>query len=184
MKPQRDNELMMATPVEVQTQAKILADYKIKHEALLKERSVLEYRRLEVNTRAGSLTKVEQDELANINHRMDQISAAIAELVREETKTIPDTELIAKQAAKQELFVKVQASIPPPPSGSYTIAHSAIAAGDVISYLKFTQYLNPYGRKRQCDTDLENLMSVIGKDVSNGLGELQKLITDILKATK
>ena len=152
-------------------------------QALLAERAKLETERLTLDKQAGSLSTAQKTRLTEINSRLDQISAeSLALTKQEETAALPDKNAAVKQAAKETLVQQVTAAIPPPPKGSYNIVHTAVAAGDIISYIKFTQHLNPYGRKRQCDSDLENLMAVINKDINNKLAEHKQTALEIAKA--
>ena len=165
-----------------QQQQVILDDINKQIQALMDQRSALDKQKLDLIKQTGSLTSTQQATLNDINNKIDQISVASAALITREETITTSTDAIAKQAAKEALVTQIKLSIPPPPAGAINIVHSSVAAGDIISYIKFTQYLNPYGRRRQCDADLENLMAVIGKSADNELAEYTKHITDLTNA--
>ena len=147
------------------------------------QRATLEAQKLTLNKQAGSLTASQQSLLTAINAQLDQIAVAAAALItKDEPTAAPDTDAAGKQAAKEELLKQVVVFIAPPPPGALNIVHSTVAANDMLSYMKFTQYLNPYGRKRQCDTDLENIMGVLSGDISNQLAEYIQLGKTVVKA--
>lgn len=130
----------------------------------------------------GTLTSAQRARQAEINIELDKISVQMVALTKESESISTDDAV--KKAAKQDLFKQITAELAPPPPGSIAIIHGTPAPDDMISYMKFTQYLNPYGRKRQCDSDLENLMSIVNKDLNNAIGENQELVKKIAETVK
>ena len=146
------------------------------HAALLTERANLEAERLLLVANINNLTQAQKDRVIAINTRLDQIASEIALLVKADTLPNFPTDALARKAAKEDLANKVILTVPPPPKGAYQIIHSTPESGDLISYMKLTQHLNPYGRYRKCDIDLENIMSVLGKDFDNSIGEALEFV--------
>jgi len=150
----------------------------VQQQALLAERAALDAERLSI-VRQSPLTAAQTTRVAEIDNRLNQISISSAALTATPTDNTLPVEDLTKTAAKAELAKQVTLTVPSPPKGSYTIVHGNVQKGDLISYMKFTQYLNPYGRKRQCDIDLENLMIVINKDMNNQIAEYKELAKEI-----
>lgn len=155
-----------------------------KQEALLKEREALDKEQLTL-MRIAEPSEEQKKRKADINDRLNQIAVEMQTLAQTtQSETDDPTKDPVKAIAKQELFKTIQSTLPPPDKGKFNVVHGNITPGDMISYMKFTQYLNPYGRKRQCDTDLENLMAVINKSVNNSMGEYKELAKKVVKTAK
>ena len=151
--------------------------YMVQYDQLLAKRAALETeKRTLINQ--GNLSTAQTARLAEIDSELNKISSDVEALKSHTTDSL-STEDVARTAAKQELATQVIATVPPPPPGAYKIVHGIVQKGDIISYMKFTQHLNPYGRKRQCDTDLENLVAVINKDFNNQAGEYKEIVKEI-----
>jgi hypothetical protein len=170
---------MSTTPVKTNIQT--LDTHTKNQQALLQKKAALDN---ELNSLIilGTLTSAQKARQAEINIELDQISVQMIVLTKEsETISTDDT---VRKAAKQDLYKQITATLAPPPPGAITIIHGTPAPDDMISYMKFTQYLNPYGRKRQCDSDLENLMAIVNKDLNNAIGENQELVKKIAETIK
>lgn len=152
--------------------------YLTKHDALMTKRAALDSEKHALLAQGSSLTQAQKDRLVAIDTELNQISSDIEDLKKQTTDSL-STEDVARDATKKELVTQVVATVPAPPKGSYTVVHGIVQKGDLISYMKFTQHLNPYGRKRQCDTDLENLVSIINKSFNNQVGEYQEIVQEI-----
>ncbi|MCI4436605.1 MAG: hypothetical protein JHC33_07325 [Ignisphaera sp.] len=151
--------------------------YLAQHDKLLLKRSTLEAEKRRIQFQSN-LTETQKSRIAAIDAELNDIASNTEEL-KKQTDDNLSTEDVARAATKQGLATQVIATVPPPPVGAYKIIHGIVQKGDLVSYMKFTQHLNPYGRKRQCDTDLENLMAVINKDFNNQVGEYEDLVKEI-----
>ena len=128
----------------------------------------------EVRARISELDK----QIATINTQLSVNSLAKSEV----GSTTPDQ--IAAAKTKQTLLSSILETVPPPAPGLLSIifpSSAAVKSADLMTYMTLTQHLNPYGRKRQCDTDLENLMGILNKDLLNSLGD-NKSLFDALTA--
>jgi len=160
----------------------VVDQYTAQHNTLIAQRDALETEKLSILTHTP-MSVADQTRLNEINNSLAQIAMATVALIdtpASEADVVLPTDQIALQAAREASVKQIIATIPPPPPGAYHIVHSKVMKGDMIGYMNATQYLNPYGRKRQCDTDLENIMSVINKDMNNHVAELNALTTKIL----
>jgi hypothetical protein len=152
--------------------------YLSKYDTLMAKRATLDAEKHALLSQGNSLTQGQKDRLTSIDTELNQISSDIEDLKGQTTDSL-STEDIARDATKKELATQVIATVPAPPKDSYTVVHGIPQKGDIITYMKFTQHLNPYGRKRQCDTDLENLVSIINKSFNNQIGEYQEIVQEI-----
>jgi nicotinate-nucleotide pyrophosphorylase len=149
-----------------------------KHKELLAKKALLDAEFLSLVSQTNN-TAAQQARVAAINNELVEISIELKSLTGlKEADSLP-ADTIVKDAAKQDLVKEVIVKHPAPPPGALNIVHGQVQKNDIISYMTFTQYLNPYGRKRQCDIDLENLMSVINKDCNNQIAEYQDLAKEI-----
>lgn len=160
-----------------------LVDFENKHKELLDKQATLKQEQLTLLQQ--SRTAEQEARLNNITNEIIQIKSDLTELTKEISAVTLPTETIIKDTIKQDNVKEITAKQPPPPKGAVNIIHGHVKNNDIINYMNFTQYLNPYGRKRKCDEDLENLMSVINKDCNNQLAEYAKLtkeISDLVKS--
>lgn len=127
----------------------------------------------EVRARISDLDK----QIATINTQL--ATNSLAESVV--SGATPDQ--IATAKTKQALLSTVLEKVSPPAPGLLSIIYpsAAVKSADLMTYMTLTQHLNPYGRKRQCDTDLENLMGILNKDLLNSLGD-NNVLFDALAA--
>lgn len=139
---------------------------------LLKERARLDsiFSRLSSKQNPTDADKAQiadiQTQIFNIITQLEKNKMAESEIIH---SVIPEGILLAAQ--KQELLKTILITTDKPAPGMLSIVHPTISPADVISYMTLTQHLNPYGRKRQCDTDLENLMAIINIELLNAMGD-------------
>ena len=120
-------------------------------------------------------------QIATINTQLDDNSKA------QSTALGTTPEKLAAAQTKQALLKTVLEKVGTPPPGMLSLIQpsAAVKSADLMTYMTLTQHLNPYGRKRQCDTDLENLMSILNKELLNSLGDskvLSQAITSLVKS--
>jgi hypothetical protein len=159
---------------------KELEDFKVEHEALLKEHAVQESALLQLM----STVPIDNTKIAEAKSKLDAVSQKITDLTAQKSAfaNSVDAEAISLSLQKQALIKSILAVVPKPEPGKLAIVHPSLNAAAILDYMTFTQHLNPYGRKRQCDKDLENLLAIIALDVSDAyIGYVQavKAIEDV-----
>jgi len=109
------------------------------------------------------------------------IALQMQNLLLQESATVASIQpnAIAAVQQKQVLVANQISTTPLPQQGNLTLIHPAVDFNDIITYMSYTQHLNPYGRQRQCDIDLQNLMGLINQDVNAAVGDYQALISSL-----
>lgn len=161
--------------IEIQ---KELDSFKTEHAALIQSHAVQE------SALSGLLSRNPQD-AARINETRAELTLIEQKLVELTTKESEvagalNVEGISLAAQRQNLISIVSTSLPTPTDGNLHMIpiHAAINPANLLDYMTFTQHLNPYGRKRQCDKDLENILAIIAND----LGETFKTYKEAAKS--
>lgn len=151
-----------------------LDNYARIHKTLTEERVLLDTELIRLNT-IPSPTTEQNDRKIVITNRISQITIALADLAKkEDTSVVSDRDLVLEQA-RQDLFNKITETLPAPPTGTFVIIHPSTDQNNLMEYMKFTQHLNPYGRKRQCDTDLENILLLLDSNLKATIAEKKVL---------
>ncbi len=123
----------------------------------------------------------DQRAYANALSTKASIALQMQSLLLQESQTVasiqPNDVSISQQ--KQTLVSNQVSTTPLPQPGNLTLIHPAIDFNDLITYMSYTQHLNPYGRQRQCDIDLQNLMGLINQDVNAVVGDNNALISSL-----
>ncbi len=159
------------------------------HKSLLEKKSSLDTELLKLLAESN-ISAEQKARLSELRTEIAQVSTELAATRLDSIKAVDKLPSLSqvvniiKDVVKQDSAKETILKIPPPPKGSVNIVHGTVQKNDMISYMKFTQYLNPYGRKRQCDIDLENLMAIINKDCNNQLAEYTKLSKEITSIVK
>jgi hypothetical protein len=63
------------------------------------------------------------------------------------------------------------------------IRFTPIDPSNLLDYINATQHLNPWGRERQCDKDLKDLLLHVNADMRNQLGKIVDLKNKLSNAT-
>ncbi len=119
--------------------------------------------------------------LSNLQTQSAAISANITELKQKESiasAAFPVSGIVNK-TVQETIQPATIANVPTPKSGTVAVTHQVVQDDDLISYMALTQHLNPYGRKRQCDSDLEDLMVVINKYINIDRGKVKQQLSNI-----
>lgn len=96
--------------------------------------------------------------------------------------TVPTQSSVGTTIALQDFKTKTVATPTPLQNNQGSVKHVTVPAMDLVTYINLTQNLNPWGRERQCDLDLKDLVTYINQDINAELGEWQdvsKLLTEI-----
>lgn len=124
--------------------------------ALMVKRAALEAEQLALHKLDTS--DVNTARLAAITDELGRITRDLAALAHEVTPgTTAATESVERSATKEQAVAQAPPS-PPPPPGTVAVRNVEVKPDDIVTYMTLTQHLNPYGRKRQCDIDLENIV--------------------------
>ena len=138
---------------------------------LMAKKAPLDAERLQLQAKQNQ-TDADRARILELNTQISSISASI-NIIRAQESTvvasISGTDIV-NSLAKNQLLKNILITTPLPSPGNLLHVQPAINNANLILYMTLTQHLNPYGRKRQCDTDLENLMAVINKDINNAVG--------------
>ena len=125
---------------------------------------------LEIKVASGQASTDEKKKL----EQLKALQAANATKEPDPTNTSltsPDGHAVVNSATIQEYTVKSIDRTPAPEKNIGEVRFVSVDDGDLVSYINATVHLNPWGRMRQCDEDLKNLMATIGRDINNELGE-------------
>jgi hypothetical protein len=167
-----------------EVQAEIAA-FEAQHSSLLGQRAILD-RELQQLLSSRNQTDEQRARIAQIQNETSSIAIQINQLAIQESaiaQSIPVDDINNAQV-KKLLLQEILITTPLPPVGKVSIITTTIDPSNLIQYMTLTQHLNPYGRKRQCDTDLENLMSIINKDVNGSIAIHKETIKNSTKIVK
>jgi hypothetical protein len=82
--------------------------------------------------------------------------------------------------SQQQAMVEQLAKIPTPEKNNVgQIRYTEIDPDNLVDYINATQHLNPWGRERQCDKDLKNLMLIINGDMRHQMGKIQETVKQL-----
>lgn len=182
------NTLSSANAPAVQSE---LAAFSKRQAELLTQMAPLDAELLRLNALpASQQTDITKARISDLNKQIATIKTQMsANNVAESAaaqSSVP-TDQLANATAKQALLSTILETVEKPTPGLLSIIPSsaAVKPADLITYMTLTQHLNPYGRKRQCDTDLENLMLILNKEMLNAIGDnnvLNGAVTSLVKS--
>lgn len=82
--------------------------------------------------------------------------------------------------SQQQAIVDSLIKIPTPEKNNVgQIRYTEIDPDNLVDYINATQHLNPWGRERQCDKDLKNLMMIINADMRNQMGKIVEIVKQL-----
>jgi len=171
-----------ANSTQVKEELKV---YEERHKALLEELKPLDSELLVLTATVATPTPEQSATISSLKERINNLHIQLTQLSTKESALVASISetAITNAAVKETLLKSILISTPLPSKGSVLIVHPVLDSANLIQYLTLTQHLNPYGRKRQCDTDLENLMSVINKDVSHSVGVVVETAKSLLPSS-
>jgi hypothetical protein len=164
-----------------QVQAEIDA-FAAQHKALLAQMSVLETELQQLRAERTP-TDPQRSRMVELNSQINSLAIQLNQLKVQESAVAAqiNTPALVNAQTKKDLLQNILITTPLPPPGKVMIVHATIDNANLIDYMNITQHLNPYGRKRQCDTDLENLMAIINKDMNNSIAETLSIVKKLTK---
>lgn len=166
-----------------QVQAEIDA-FAAQHKALLAQMSVAETELQQLRAERAP-TDPQRARMVELDSQINSLAIQLNQLKAQESKVAAqiDASAIVNAQSKQTSLKTILIANPSllPPTGKINIIQATTDPANLIDYMSQTQHLNPYGRKRQCDTDLENLMSVINKDMNNSVAETIAIVKKLAK---
>ena len=162
-----------------------LAKFKAEHDALITKHATQESVLLGLLSKTPPLTPSDNTKISETKLTLTNISQEIAALTARESQYAAsiDSDSISSAAQRQALIKSLIVTTPNPKPGELAVIHPAVNSAALLDYMTFTQHLNPYGRKRQCDRDLENLLSIIANDLGEKFGDYTKAVSAIKKTT-
>ena len=128
-----------------------------------------------------SLSPADQRAYANAISSKANIALQMQSLLLQESSVVASIQpsAVATVQQKQNLVSNQVSTTPLPTPGNLTLIHPAVDPNDLITYMSYTQHLNPYGRQRQCDIDLQNLMALVNQDANAIVGENIDLVSKL-----
>ncbi|MCI4436179.1 MAG: hypothetical protein JHC33_05135 [Ignisphaera sp.] len=156
--------------------------YKIEHDKLIQKHAAQEA----VLLRLLSASPQDTTKITETKSKIAEISREIAQKTAEESQHAAslNTDSISAAAQRQALIKTILAVTPKPSAGNVAIVHPSINSAAILDYMTFTQHLNPYGRKRQCDRDLENILALIANDLGDQFVNYVRAVKAIKDAKK
>ena len=120
-------------------------------------------------------------DIAALNDEMAVNAGKLAALKVEENRLASglDPGKIASAEQREVTVKSITSETTLPTAGKLLQVHPKIEPGDLITYMTQTQHLNPYGRNRQCDTDLADLMGLIQGDHYAEIGANLEMIKNL-----
>lgn len=151
---------------EVEKHAKDVLAHSTKNSSLEQQIVVIESKVI-----LGYMTKADGDaKIATIRSLMEANKAKEPKAT-DSNLTTPDGHEVAAEMVKAE-YLKMSLEQQPALSvnGLGEIRYVSLEPEHISEYIDVTVHLNPWGRMRQCDEDLKNLMATIGRDINHELG--------------
>lgn len=133
---------------------------------------------LETRQNNGQITEDEKKKLESLRITRDNMKPTSLD-------TFKSTMSIGGIGASVVQKASAALTIPPSPSlkpNTVEVKFIKIKDNDLVSFIDATVNLNPWGRMRQCDEDLKNLMGIIGKDINNEIGEWLEVTKQVSQA--
>ena len=126
---------------------------------------------LQVKQAAGQSTPDDDMRLEAIQAQQAQNKAAAPDPTATNIVS-PDASDVGTATAKQNFAATTAATLPVPQADNVgEVRHVTVDQMDLLTYINLTQFINPWGRSRQCDEDLKNLLSFVNQDYNSEVGE-------------
>ena len=158
-----------ANSPEVQAE---LNQYAKQHKELLDKQAQQESVVRRLTAKPQPLSSEDQQTLAAAQSQLVINSGEMSGLVLKESAAVSkiDPATLAAASSRQALINTIIVKDVLPKPGKVSLVHPSLDPADLVSYMLYTQHLNPYGRQRQCDIDLQNAIALINGDVNASVG--------------
>ena len=134
---------------------------------------------LQLKVSAGSATEEEKTKLNALQAQLATSKANPPDPTKNNPTSV-DGHVVVNGVTKEEYKQTIET---PVQNNTGDVHFLELKEGDIVSYINATVFLNPWGRMRQCDDDLIDLMKHVGNDFNNELAEwiqIGKVLADVL----